>query len=503
MNKIKSAIQLLVLVLIPVISQIAFAVEFPDRTPVSTPTPSASPAEAGSHICLTNPNHPNCVYYRPADKQPSNSAGGLTACSLAASELEGAIADCEAKHSSASRTCENVQMTSQMMGMATQAAQAIGSNDQKKLCETSMMLNTAVGSANVGFGLACGRMAGTCLAACKSLSGAFTEAINTCRNEMRGNGDCLNSQNLNCTSNARMSLSEINGIKSKAMGYEEDCGGQKGNSKMAYVQAAMNGITALQSLQCKKMIEAVECKKVADIKARPECYFQLCGPGGKYQGTTECKPIELDCADATNFGAPYCVCKTNPQDPVCPGYNAGGGIGGVGGVDGGSAGGSNGAFGSAADGGFSDEDLSGAIPPDNLDNAINANKNGGAGAGAGMQAGAPFSPGGGFSGNPGGGGKGGAGRGPYNTDILQGPGGGGGGYSGGGGQYPFGSTGADGKSKDGMNLRDFLPGGKRGIAGQKELEKNGLTEANGLSNFQKVTRQVNELRRNKQTIESK
>jgi hypothetical protein len=66
---------------------------------------------------------------------------------------------------------------------------------------------------------------------------------------------------------------------------------------------------------------------------------------------------------------------------------------------------------------------------------------------------------------------------------------------GGGGAYPFGGGGGDGKQS--MNLKDFLPGGKgaeRAIASQKELEKNGISDANGLSNFQKVTRTINGMR---------
>jgi hypothetical protein len=108
---------------------------------------------------------------------------------------------------------------------------------------------------------------------------------------------------------------------------------------------------------------------------------------------------------------------------------------------------------------------------------------------------------GGFSGGGGGGqAAGGPGEGPYKTDIDKGIGNAGaGGMGGGGGGYPNsgggGGYGPEG-DKDKMDWSKFLPkvDKARGLANDAEMAANGITSANGLSNFEKVTKKMNEKR---------
>ena len=59
-------------------------------------------------------------------------------------------------------------------------------------------------------------------------------------------------------------------------------------------------------------------------------------------------------------------------------------------------------------------------------------------------------------------------------------------------------------SGGGADLSKYMPkDGKRLPASKTSLEKQGVSDANGLSNFEKVTRQVYELRRRKETIEGR
>jgi hypothetical protein len=75
------------------------------------------------------------------------------------------------------------------------------------------------------------------------------------------------------------------------------------------------------------------------------------------------------------------------------------------------------------------------------------------------------------------------------------------GFSGGsGGGWPTGSSNVNGLrgGKDGIDLSQYLPGGdldpRRGIASVEDLKSKGITGANDLSNFEKVTRMMNKKR---------
>jgi hypothetical protein len=107
--------------------------------------------------------------------------------------------------------------------------------------------------------------------------------------------------------------------------------------------------------------------------------------------------------------------------------------------------------------------------------------------------------GGGGAGYPGGAAQGqGKDPGQYNKDIDHGVngGGGGGGYSVGGGGVEGGGGGGMGKDGNPIDLSKFLPGGendpsKRDPAGAGELAAQGITGANDISNFEKITRMMN------------
>lgn len=123
----------------------------------------------------------------------------------------------------------------------------------------------------------------------------------------------------------------------------------------------------------------------------------------------------------------------------------------------------------------------------------------GGGGGGGHRSGGGFS--GGPRGGPGGGGGGGN-KPVYDTNVMGGVGssaGAGGGYPSAGGGYANGAAAGSGYSgtyKPGANpsldLKKYLPGGA--MAQQRDttsLNAKGITPANGLSNWEKVTRSLN------------
>ncbi|MEQ1877446.1 MAG: hypothetical protein ABL958_12440 [Bdellovibrionia bacterium] len=208
-----------------------------------------------------------------------------------------------------------------------------------------------------------------------------------------------------------------------------------------------------------------------------------------------CSPVACDLAQ--NKDSLLCFCQANPTDTTrCAGLQAllppaegtkpslGSNPGGRTGVGAGT--------GFDLDGdGESDQGMQGQPSAPVKAASVNYGGQGGGGVGGG--------------GSTGGGGIGGNGKGkqdgPYNADVLRGygasTGGGGGTYSGG---YGSNNNGLRGNRKD----EDFDPlkympkfgekGGRAPASISAQLYNQGITDANGLSNFEKVTRKMNEKR---------
>lgn len=447
------------------------------------------------------------LFKENADKNrpAAPAAGDKPAGQQTADSSEETVGACIGASNAAVSTCGNVQMTGAITTALNAVSGAVSAGDMKKACNASRTLNTIAAGANGWFGFSCKNAVGKCTSSCK------TEIADKVAEQKR-----LNSEAVADPSNAVAIQFKIQAVKDDLVALraaEGACLGEKDKPIMAMLQAVQNGVGIYSSQACMDAIAAIECKTLAHLRERPECRFELCGPGGRFAGQTECSGFtEINCEAPENFGLPFCVCKANPQDPSCPGNFAGnpGGGGGPGGIDPGGNNGGNGpggnpfGGGSPFDGGFSDADLRDlALGGPEEDPTFEKDSVNPADGRSNMQAGGAFSPGGGFSGNPENNKRGGAGKGPFDTDILAGPANAnGGGFGGGQGAYPFGQGGANEKEK-GFNLKDFLPGGKgaqRAIASKEENERNGISGKEGPSNFQKITQQANTIRGRSETI---
>jgi hypothetical protein len=260
----------------------------------------------------------------------------------------------------------------------------------------------------------------------------------------------------------------------------EQCSEFDGYAQQAVAQATASALAFGQSKAC---ADAVDAKCVGDAAANDEDCQQFCMKPGR-QDHPKCKIAFNNCADPTyaSQNVQMCTCMNNPFAPGCsnlggplpttplpPAFNPDDGSGGV----------------SDYDFGAGENAVRGA--------SVNAGEGAGSGGGFGNGGGSsPF----GADGKPGTGDEG------LNKDILTGSGGssggagaifGGGGYVEGGGGLKGGAT----KDENGLDLRAFLPGGKKDPNRNPASAGFGdpsITKANGLTNFQKVTRKMNEKR---------
>ncbi len=443
------------------------------------------PNGQGFDRCMTTPTPTPAAAQQAPENYDDMTAGYITDTKFSA---------CKGSASAAEVSCKSIQMTPQVTAAVNSIAQAGATGDIKKICEASKKLNIIAGSANIGFATTCLTTSNSCKSSCKAAASNENTNYNNCINNARNK--CLNSLNPSCSSFEMQACAKHRENAAEASQLGSSCSGLTTVAGQGFMQAMQNYVGYQQSKTCETAVAAETCETMDDLRNKPVCPPIMCDPiSGKYRnkGLSECAQYiaDVDCSlSQYMYTEPKCICDRNPQDPMCP--TAEPAVAAI------PAEQMLGEAGSSMDGGFADADLLNQIPGDTAEAFGSKNPNGG-GAGGQMQPGGAFSPGGGFSGNPTAG-KG-TNKGSLNTDILQGPAGGGGYSAGGTGSYPFG-TGSSG-DKNGMNLRDFLPGGKRGLAGKSDLEKNGVSDMNGPSNFEKVSRQVNRLRETKQTIETK
>lgn len=428
-------------------------------------------------------------------------------------------AACEAANKFVALACN----VTQYMPMAQQAMAGLTNNpgDPKKACESAEKLNQIALAMNAGFGTTCGVKAALCIKACNIKDTSYKTQIEAQAEEYRNQARAYYRQSQNsmgytdCSINIgraeRKALAEYSALSEKVYEKRNNCQFLQSAAGTAIVGGLQSFAAMQQAKECQKFYAAADCKTMEDLRNKPSCKPVLCDCiSGLYKGYAECSDYKcnMDCTKAENLDQIECICQANPADPLCANYNGGVPPNIVGGDNNNNGEGTVDAFGKGADGGFSDEQLKSLLAEDGMNEDFLKDKKNQGGLGANgqpMQPGAPLNAGGGYQGNPGaGGGRGGSGKGPYNTDILGGaPGANGAAFSGAGGGY-FGSEGANQNPKNSINLRDFLPGGKgaqRALAGKMELEKNGVSDSNGLSNWQKITRQMNELRRRQQLLD--
>lgn len=297
------------------------------------------------------------------------------------------------------------------------------------------------------------------------------------------------------------------------------CGGHFLQMSTAGISAVYSFLTSKQAHKCAEQTQQQQCTG-AQIASNPTCQAQYCSSPmavndpmcttafcsvPAHQGNPVCStsPGGLTCASPTMASSAMCACVSNPTSAAClqaqnstnhmPGGGTLGGNGSIGNPEG-------------SMGALQDEPTlpDGKKDPTGKDNSRDASvipQNAGGGGGGGGNG-----SGGGF---PGGGG-GAGGRGDPEKEVALGvqnggamdpslAGGAGGGDGGADRIYGGGSRGAgDGGGPSIPNFAKLFgglgnnSGGRAPASANAELLKHGITPANGLSNWEKVTRKMNE-----------
>ncbi len=363
-----------------------------------------------------------------------------------------AFTACEDSYTRANRACTAQEISPTISSSLTAFTQLKASGNIKDACNKAKDLSLVSLGANAGFAVACNRFAADCERQCAS------------------NNDYLYG------SSAEMPPSQM----------LRECKNFKQNYIAGVSQAIQDASSYAQSKAC---AEAADAKCVGQNAVNdPDC-VQFCSQPGR-ESHPKCALAGASCQNPTfaQQNAQFCQCLQNPFGPNCstaqfptrPGNNGNDPLAGLRTNVGGLGDGENDFLGNESRGGSN----SGAGGPNG----------GGSGFSGGAGASSPIA---------GDGGGEGSGDEPLNKDILTGSGGGGGGaggffgYGGGGGEGSAGGGRGGSGSSDGgsgIDLRAFLPGGKndprRGPASLEEAS--GITKSDGLTNFQKVTRKINQ-----------
>ena len=276
---------------------------------------------------------------------------------------------------------------------------------------------------------------------------------------------------------AAMCARAVNSCKTACGQDASECTQFDSYAKLAGMQAIESATALVGSTAC---ANAVAGKCIGDEAYNDEDCTQFCMKPGR-QDHPKCKIALNNCSDSTYAAqnVQMCTCINNPLSPTCTSL-------------------ANNPTASPSnlnleDSGGSEFDFYGATGEGQAANVNTPNGGGGGGLGGG---------GGSFAFGDGGGAGGGAE--PLNKDILTGTGGVGGGAGaifGGGGGYADGqgggraSGGSGSSDPNAIDLRAFLPGGKkdpsRNPASAGYVDPS-ITKANGLTNWQKITRKMNE-----------
>jgi uncharacterized membrane protein YgcG len=402
---------------------------------------------------------------------------------IAAETQTAAYDECSSNHDNATMSCKGQNFTPFIMAILPGFA-STSTDDVAKACEKAADAGKMSAALSAAISGACNMYRTSCMSACKT----------ALANEKAGHAPPEGAK----TASAML--------------------GECQNYEMNMMLLMMSGMQALQSMAqakgCEDKVasddELFKCVRNEEAKQDPEqCPQVAClmphnaehtacinGPNGN---------IAMQCQGANASYNPVCIqaCQANPSHAFCAGIDPSVLAGGTPGNGLGISGEGLTTTGLGLDGiedPFADPDINVENP--NFNPGALA-KSGGSGGGGGFGGG-----GGGAGGAPAGGGSGGAaGAAGYNTDIIggaKGSGGGGGGGSFGGGYANAGNAwkaagraSGTGKSNSLFDLTKLLNGNKQknkrtpSSAGPKNLASMGISKANGLSNFQKVTRMLN------------
>jgi hypothetical protein len=362
---------------------------------------------------------------------------------------DGATPGCQKTATAAGAICQSPEVSQGMniIGLLAQGSSAMlqGGNNAAEACKQQANVGDLMTILNAGWAASCGAAAATCQATCAIKKGSKLPA-----NQIDANNE-LHAQ----------------------------CGQFYKNSVAMAGAAAQFKLFSGQAKNCEKAAELAEqmCA-TPESMSNPQCQ-DFCA---RNPSSPIC--IQVNCSDP----------EQKASNPQCFAFNLPDGSDRVGDGGEGTFGSGSGNYASTGAGNYGDGMLSdfldgqsfnGSDVPPGSGSTQNPGIRGGGG-------GAPLGGGGGGGGKSGGGG--------YPAASLSdggsaggsggGSGGGGGGFPGGGGGYGDGGGDGDGKK----NLKDFLPFGKldpnRKLAALGKSKSGGVSGANGLSNWEKVSRRM-------------
>lgn len=417
----------------------------------------------------------------------SSSGEVLTNADIAAkAEIAASGDQCNANHNYAASLCKIQNFTPIIMALVPGLVSG-GEKDLNKACKEAANTSKMTGAVSAAISVGCGQAAKACLASCGTAKTNGVEPANS------GGEDAMG----------------VDAMLSECKGF--------GMNEMMLAMSAMQAIQgAAQARGCESSTadtplwqtcntepERGNAEKCADYYACNTTEYPANAGHPKCEGKNNIAGPPAVCNSPSASVNPQCGICYQPQyasHPNCQGFLAqNGGAGGTngdnnyqGGVDGGTGLGIDG-----LDDPFQDDEFSG-FDGNVADSGALASKAGG-GGGGGLGGG-----GGGAGGAPSSGGAAGPGSSPYDTDIIGkasgGSSGGGssfaGGYAGSGSAWKkAGRAAGTGKSKSQFDFSKFLP--KKGKAKSRKtasvtsLSSMGISKANGLTNFQKVSRMLN------------
>ncbi len=383
----------------------------------------------------------------PAPSVSFESDGPLTEVEITAKHIYREDEECTSAHEKAMSACNSDKFARQAAPMLRMFEMQSASGNLKAACSSAKQISALAAGANTAHAFTCKTAQGSCLKTCRQAQydSTATKKIKDCE-----------------------ALSEL--------------------WQATSLQGAANALQYSQSEQCEKEASG-ECDNFDKAKNNKSCP-QYCHVPGR-QTDEACIPIVGMCKDPAYARTnPMCVCVTNPNHASC----------------------GNGApnpltppeMPTTAGKSPSESWMSslfGNDEPDGFDgNGELPSRNGGGGSPGG--GGSAIAPGGGSGGGYQPSEDGGYAGNPQDNNILNGVARTGGGMpygysrSGGGNGASGRGSGYGGKESKELNLRDFLPGGKkdaRGIA-SKVMATAGVSASDGLSNWVKVNRKMSEKR---------
>jgi hypothetical protein len=394
----------------------------------------------------------------------------------------GSVNACSSAHSSAKTNCNARNYSAGIDQKLKEFAASKANGNMKAACKAAENISIATGTTNGILGFRCNSASGNCISTCQNTISDLQYEIS------------LAEQAYDYASVVRIER-EI----TEANRHIAECQQEKGGAGAIIAQGIVDVQNYFQAKQCSNLVNAFETRTApdcSDAKAYEDknCPMQYCA-NPKHMREADCGYLAY-CGEQQNQNTLTCYCLGKTDDPKCVGAplpplptNTLQAKSPFGTVPSNKFGSSKPTFDVDDDG---DDQLlqeQAGAPVKGASADYQDNKGGGLGN--------LGSLGGGLGGN----GKG-KGEGPYNTDIYKGQGGGGGGgfagYGGGGGGSGYGGGRGSGEDKDKMDWRKYMPkldGDKRKPANvNPALFDAGITAANGLSNFEKVTRKMNEKR---------